>query len=38
MTDKILYPMRKNGFKIINKEDGENTKKELEKQDTFIEN
>ena len=37
MTDKSPYPMRKNGFNIINKEDGENTKKELEKQDTFIE-
>ena len=31
------YPMRKNGYTIIKKTDGEDTKKELEKQDTFNE-
>lgn len=35
MTDKSPYPMRKNGFNIINKEPGENTKKEIEKEDIY---
>ena len=29
------YPMRKNGFQIIHKQDGDDTKKELEKGDIF---
>ena len=34
-TDKTPFPMRKNGFQIINKQDGEQTKKELEKEDKY---
>lgn len=37
MTEHTPYPKRKNGFTLINKIDGEDTKKELEKQDTFNE-
>ena len=37
MTDHTPYPKRKNGYTIIKKTDGEETKKELEKQDTFNE-
>ena len=37
MTDHSPYPKRKNGYSIIKKTDGEETKKELEKQDTFNE-
>lgn len=37
-TDGTKYPMRKNGYTLIRKEDGSETKKELEKQDMFIEN
>jgi hypothetical protein len=36
-TDKSPYPMRKNGYTIIHKKDGEETKKELAKADKFIE-
>lgn len=35
MTTGTKYPMRKNGFTLINKEDGEATKKELAKEDNF---
>lgn len=34
-TAHTPYPMRKNGFQIINKQEGEDTKKELEKGDIF---
>jgi hypothetical protein len=38
LTSKTPYPKRKNGYTIIKKiEDGDETKKELEKQDTFTE-
>ena len=36
-TDGSPYPLRKNGFTLINKKDGSDTKKELEKQDHFAE-
>ena len=35
MTEKTPYPMRKNGYTIIKKEDGEEAKKELSKADIF---
>ena len=34
-THKSPYPMRKNGFEIISKDDGEDTKRELSKLDKF---
>ena len=37
MSDKSPYPKRKNGYSLIKKTDGEDTKKELDKQDTFNE-
>ena len=37
MTEKSPYPMRKNGYTLINKVDGEETKKEMEKDDMFNE-
>ena len=37
MTDGTPYPMRKNGFIPIKKKDGEDTLKELKKQDLFEE-
>ena len=35
MTAHSPYPMRRNGFEIINKHDGNETKKEKEKEDIF---
>jgi hypothetical protein len=37
MTDHSPYPKRKNGYVLIKKTDGDETKKELDKQDTFTE-
>ena len=34
-TSKTPYPLRKNGFILINKTDGEESKKILDKMDTF---
>jgi hypothetical protein len=38
MTNKSPYPMRKNGYTLIQKEDGEDTIKEKSKQDKYHEN
>lgn len=37
MTDKTNYPMRKNGYHIINRQNGEESIKELKKEDIFEE-
>ena len=37
MTDHSPYKMRKNGFTIINKTNGKETLKELDKEDQFSE-
>ena len=36
-TSRTPYPLRKNGFTLINKKDGEESKKILDKMDTFTE-
>lgn len=37
MTDKSPYPMRKNGYTVITKEDGNDTQKEILNHDVFFE-